>query len=156
MRPLRRTAPAPAFDPRRSPTPAPRTRPQSASSFPEIDCVRHLLPHGFADVAEWRSVQVGVGADRVLVTAGHIAEETYLRALAATLDVTFEPLDGVDRRTCPLPDAQLVHAQITGFLPLRIDGTITYVLAPRGIAARNLVRLLDASPELRARIRLVG
>lgn len=156
MRPLRRTAPAPAFDPRRSPAPAARPRPPSATSFPEIDCVRHLLPLGFADVAEWRSVQVGVRADRVLVTAGHIAEETYLRALAASLGVVFDPLDTTERRACPLPDSRLAQASVTGILPLRVEGALTWVIAPRGVAARTLVRLLGSRPALGSRIRLTS
>lgn len=155
-RPFRRAAPASAFDPRRSPAPAPRPRPAVESSFPEIDCVRHLLPLGFAEVAEWRSVQVGVGADRVLVTAGHIAEETYLRALANSLGVTFDPLDATERGACPLPDQRFAQASVTGILPLRSEGELTWVIAPRGLAARNLVRLLRWRPALCSRIRLTS
>ena len=155
-RPGRRAAPASSFDSRRAPWLAFRPKPAAPSSFPEIDCIRHLLPPGAAEVAEWRSVQVGVGADRVLVAAGHIAEETYLRALAASLGVAYETLDRRDRAACALPDERLAHAAVTGILPLRIGGELTWVIAPRGIAARTLTRLLAARPTLRSRIRIAS
>ncbi len=146
----------PAFDPRRILSPMARPRPVRATSFPEIDCVRHLLPLGFAEVAEWRSVQVGIGADRVLVTAGHIAEDTYLRALAAELGIPFEPLDDVGRDACTLDDGELAQATVTGFLPFYAEGKKVWALAPRGVAARHLLRLKNEHPATLSRFRLTS
>ena len=65
--------------------------------FPEIDCVRATLAPGVAEAAEQRAKRLGVGADRVLIAAGTIGEDEYLRALAAQFGATFEPLDGTPR-----------------------------------------------------------
>src|ERR1700675_813710 len=58
-----------------------------ASRCPEIDCVRSLLATNVIDAAECRAAALGVGADRVLITAGELSEEVYLHALAAALGV---------------------------------------------------------------------
>jgi hypothetical protein len=136
---------------------SPIARPSATpTSFPEIDCIRHLLPIGFAEIAEWRSVQVGLGADRVLIAAGHVAEETYLRALASSLRIGFEPLDDASREDCPLPDHKLPVAAVAGFLPLYVGGERCYVLAPRGLAARSLERMAQTEPATLARFRLTS
>jgi glycosyltransferase XagB len=118
----------------------------------EVDCVRHLLPRVFADMAEWRSHQIDVGADRVLITAGHMAEETYVTALAAKLGLQSDPVDHLAEEACPLRGEDLARAVIHGILPLRLSHQITYVLAPRGIASRRLIDLLKDFPELALRI----
>ncbi len=46
-----------------------------AGSCPEIDCVRSLLANDVIDAAERRAAALGVGADRVLITAGELSEE---------------------------------------------------------------------------------
>ena len=68
-----------------------------AGDCPEIDCVRSLLAANVIDDAEHRAAALGVGADRVLIAAGALSEETYLRALGDALGVEFEPLDGIPR-----------------------------------------------------------
>lgn len=119
---------------------------------PEIDCVRHLLPRGFAAVAEWRSDQVDVGADRVLITAGHMPEETYVTALATSLGLPSDTLYDFDEGACALRGNDLARAVIHGILPLRLSDQITYVVAPRGLAGRRLIDLLKNFPELSLRI----
>jgi hypothetical protein len=59
--------------------------------FPEIDCVRDVLPEHVVEAAVARAIALGTGADRVLIASEAIDEETYLRALADRLDVPFEP-----------------------------------------------------------------
>jgi len=44
----------------------------ASDAFPEIDCVRSILPAGVAAAAEQRAARLGVGADRVLIAAGTI------------------------------------------------------------------------------------
>jgi cellulose synthase/poly-beta-1,6-N-acetylglucosamine synthase-like glycosyltransferase len=131
---------------------APQTR-RPLSEFPEIECIRRHMPIRLLAAAERRARDVGVTLDRVLVTAGLISEETYLRRLAANLGFVFEPLDGVPRAHCPLDDARLLEAAATGLLPLRMGNELTLVVAPRGATTRRLTSLAR-SPELRARIRL--
>ena len=80
-----------------------------AGGCPEIDCVRSLLAADVIEAAECRAAALGVGADRVLIAAGRLSEETYLRALGDALGVEFEPLDGIPRGQCPLNDERLIE-----------------------------------------------
>src|SRR5205085_1718066 len=98
---------------------------------PEIDCVRHLLPGPTADMAERRSDRVGHGADRVLIASGQMREETFVRALAASLGVAFQYLDGMPRSACALTDDRLPSAATAGLLPLRLAGELVWVVARR-------------------------
>ena len=102
---------------------------------PEIDCLRGLLAADVLAEAEERAHVVGVGADRVLITAGAISEEDYLRRLADTLGLTFDTLDGVRREQCPVDDDRLIEAVAAGMLPLAAGGQLYLVVAPRGTAA---------------------
>src|ERR1700686_3462399 len=66
-----------------------------AGLCPEIDCARALLARDVIEAAEDRAAELGVGADRVLIAAGALSEDVYLRALGDALGVAFEPLDGM-------------------------------------------------------------
>jgi len=88
--------------------------------------------------AEARARSIRLGADRVLICADALTEEAYLTALAASLGTRFEPLDHVSRAACPLDDDQLIQAGATGLLPLREDGGIVWIIAPRCFTARRL------------------
>jgi cellulose synthase/poly-beta-1,6-N-acetylglucosamine synthase-like glycosyltransferase len=123
-------------------------------SCPELDCVRGWLSKRTVAAAEQRSEQVGAGADRVLISAGAIDEEIYLRLLADSLGIAFEPLDAVARSACPFDDERLVEAPATGFLPLNIGGDLQLVVAPRGISARRIIHLVRSRPELAKTFRL--
>jgi glycosyltransferase XagB len=124
-----------------------RTLPAAHSSvFPEIDCVRHLLPPGVIAAAERRARTLGLGADRVLICADSITEEAYLTALAEYLGTSYDLLDGVSRSDCPLDDNQLIQAAAAGFLPLRERGEIIWIIAPRGPAARRLADSRQSRP----------
>ena len=131
---------------------SPRT--DQPQSFPELDCLRGRLPTGLLAAAEARAAQLGLGADRVLIAAGDIDEETYVRALANALGATFEPLDEVTRAQCPLDDARLCESVAAGLIPIMIDGALRLVLAPRNVAARRLSQLAAQDPSWAMRFRL--
>jgi glycosyltransferase XagB len=117
-----------------------------ADGCPEIDCIRTWFAGDVIDDAACRAAARGVGADRVLIAAGALSEEAYLRAFAAALEVTFEPLDGTPRECCPLSDDRLIESAAAGMLPLAIDGELSLVVAPRATAARRILRLIEANP----------
>ncbi len=123
---------------------------------PEIDCLRGRLAAKAIDAAEDRATRIGVGADRVLITAGTVSEESYVRSLSRALGVDFEPLDGIARAQCPIDDDRLIEAGAAGLLPIESDGALSLVVAPRGTAARRIVRLLENYPNLKARFRLTS
>jgi len=100
--------------------------------------------------AEQRARAIGLGADRVLICADAMTEEAYLRALAASLDTTFEPLSSVARGDCPLDDDQLLQAAAAGLLPLVRDGVLTWVIAPRCLTARRLANAQPLPPPVRS------
>jgi len=126
------------------------------TDFPELDCVRHIVAPAVLSEAEARAEHVGVGADRALIAAGAIDEETYARALAAALGTGFEPLDTVARAQCPIGDARLIECAATGLLPVVIDGALSLVLAPRGIAARRITQLALNDPNWPKRFRFTS
>ena len=105
---------------------------------PELDCVRHLLPHRIVTAAEHRARSIGVGAERVLICAGAMTEEAYLTALASSLGTSYERFDGVSRADCPLSDDALIEAAAAGLLPLRQGRDVVWIIAPSGSMARRL------------------
>ena len=127
-----------------------------AGRCPEIDCVRSLLAADTIAAAERRAAALGVGADRVLIAAGELGEEAYLRALAAALGVAFEPLDDTPRALCPLNDERLIESAAAGMLPLAIGDELYLVVAPRGAAARRILRLIEENPARARRFRFTS
>jgi cellulose synthase/poly-beta-1,6-N-acetylglucosamine synthase-like glycosyltransferase len=119
-----------------------------ASVCPELACLRGVLPPRILAAAERRAQAIGLGADRVLITADAITEEAYLHALAACLGTSYEPLDTVTRADCPLDDHDLIQAATAGLLPLHRDGTLTWIIAPRCLTARNLADPRRPMPRL--------
>jgi cellulose synthase/poly-beta-1,6-N-acetylglucosamine synthase-like glycosyltransferase len=128
----------------------------AADGFPEIDCVRTLISPRVAKAAEERAARLGVGADRVLVAAGTLSDDVYLKALARSLGAGFETLDRIPRSTCPISDERLSEAAAAGLLPLEADGELYLVVAPRGIAARRIVAMIESDPALAARFRFTS
>ena len=129
---------------------------ESTALCRELDCVRHLVSADVLDAAQERADKIGTGADRVLIATGALDEETYLRALASSLGIAFEPLDGVARAQCPLADERLIEFAAAGLLPLESDDGLTVVVAPRGAAARRIIQLIDDNPAAAARFRLTS
>ena len=124
--------------------------------FPEIDCVRPLLAPELLAAAELRAEAVGVGADRVLIASGALAEETYLRALGAALDVEFEPLDGIARAQCPIDADRLIESAAAGLLPLTDGDDLCLVVAPRSTAARRIMGMIEGNPACARRFRFTS
>jgi cellulose synthase/poly-beta-1,6-N-acetylglucosamine synthase-like glycosyltransferase len=118
------------------------------SRCPELHCVRSRLGPALLAAAERRAARTGVGADRVLITGGLIDEEDYLHALGEWLGVGFEPLDGIERGCCPIDDARLIGTLATGILPLTDGDDFAFVVTPRGMAAHNLTRMIEANPAM--------
>jgi cellulose synthase/poly-beta-1,6-N-acetylglucosamine synthase-like glycosyltransferase len=121
---------------------------------PELDCVRGWLSEHTIDAAEQRALQVDTGADRVLVYAGVVDEDIYLRLLADSLGVAFEPFDDVPRAACPVDDERLIEAPAAGLLPLMAGGDLKLVVAPNGLSVRRIIHLVRSRPELAKSFRL--
>ena len=136
----RRGTPRPALN---YPEPPPQPSP-----CPEIDCLRALLPQSLLADAERRALSIGLGADRVLIYANAISEEAYLSALATSLGTSYVPLEHVTRAQCPLDDAKLIQAAVTGLLPLNQDGRTVWIIAPQGLVARHLANSQEAPGQL--------
>lgn len=126
------------------------------NDFPEVDCIRALLPAGLIADAQERAARLGIGADRVLTAGGWLSQDDYARALAEALGATFEPLDGMPRAFCPLADERLIEAARAGLLPLSIGDALCLVVAPRGTAARRIAALIQNDPALARRFRFTS
>jgi hypothetical protein len=135
---------------KREGAPAPLRAVPPRDAFAELDCIRDRLPPAAVAAAERRAIEVGVGADRVLVAAGIVTEDAYAHALAASLGLEFETFEGATRDSCPLDDGRLIEAAHSGLLPLIIGGAPTVVVAPR--SARHFVDYVRAHPRVRFRI----
>jgi cellulose synthase/poly-beta-1,6-N-acetylglucosamine synthase-like glycosyltransferase len=122
----------------------------------ELDCLRPVFAPILLRAAEARSRYIGVGADDVLIRSGVIDEDAYLRALSAHTGLAIDPLTTASRDDCCLPDHHLLRAAQHGLLPMRVDGELVWIVAPRGLTARQLCRFAAAHPSLRERIRLTS
>ncbi|MDC7986449.1 glycosyl transferase, partial [Rhodoplanes sp. TEM] len=98
--------------------------------------MRDRLSPAVIAFAERRAREIGTTADRVLVAAGVLSEDDYVRALARHIQVPFAPLGGLPRGASPLDDDALVDAAAAGMMPIRGDGALEAVVVPRGAAAR--------------------
>jgi hypothetical protein len=72
----------------------------------ELDCLRGHLPTSTLAQCERHATAIGVGADRVLIAAGAIAEDDYVAAFANWHGIPFEPLIHRPRAACPVSDAR--------------------------------------------------
>ena len=122
----------------------------------ELDCLRDAFPPSLLAAAERRSDQIGVGADQVLIQWGVISEEAYLDRLASHVGLDIETLDDISRNDCLLPDGHIHLIARHGILPIRRQGDLVYVSAPRGYTARRIVRLIAQYPSLVPRLRLTS
>src|SRR5262245_60528093 len=71
-----------------------RPAPPPRNAFPELDCIRNRISDGLLAAIERRAIEVGVSADRVLIAAGILDEDSYMMALAGWLGLEFETFDG--------------------------------------------------------------
>jgi cellulose synthase/poly-beta-1,6-N-acetylglucosamine synthase-like glycosyltransferase len=120
------------------------------SAFPELDCIRDKLPLRDIAMAEHRSIEIGVSAERVLIAAGIIDEDSYFRALSQWLGLDYETLDDRDRSSCPIDDKQLLEAAWAAMLPLVIKQQRYYVVAPGSV--RQWLRSMVLRPGERFRL----
>lgn len=121
-------------------TPQPNTEPAS-----ELACLRGVLAPAILKEAERSSRAIGVGADQILIQAGVIGEDAYLRRLASHTGMTIENFADMSRNDCPLGDDQLAYAAQHDVLPVRIHGKLEYICTPRGYTAPDQ-RSRDAVP----------
>lgn len=145
-------APAPVPTRREADQPSLRVR-QPLTPFPELDCIRHLLPVGVVAEAERRAREVGVGADRALISAGAMSEHDYIAALARHLGVPFETLEKTPREICPHDDERLLAAPAAGLLPLKKSAGLNIVVVPQRHGARRLC-MMNRAGDLPARLSL--
>src|ERR1044072_652022 len=129
-------------------------RASSRVDCPELACLRGWLSEHTIAEAHRRASAIGTGADRVLIGAGLLDEDIYLRLLAGSLGIAFDPLDATLRETCPLDDARLIEAPSAGLLPLNIGGELKLVVAPRDGSARRLIEIVRSHPDLAKQFRL--
>jgi cellulose synthase/poly-beta-1,6-N-acetylglucosamine synthase-like glycosyltransferase len=115
-----------------------------------------LLPPVISTWADWRASTLGIGADRAIVAAGFLEEESYLHAYAAAVGIRFEPLTHVRREHCPIDDDRLLAGMAAGILPLRIDDELVCVVAPRCLAARQMAQLVARTPDLQRHLRVTS
>lgn len=120
----------------------------------ELDCLRGVLAPDLLGWAERRSAATALGADQVLIRHGLIGEDAYLERLAARTGVEHETFASAKRSDCPLRDDQLHRAAQQGVVPLRLDGNLVWVIAPRSFTARRLCRFAADFPDHRHRIRI--
>lgn len=111
---------------------------QRHAAFPELDCVRGILPQAVIAAAERRAQAIGIGADRVLICADAITEDAYLHALASSLGTSYDRLDTLTRADVLLSDAELIRAAAAGLLPIREAGRTILIIAPSCWAAHRL------------------
>jgi hypothetical protein len=129
-------------------------RPQDIDRIaPELACLHGVLPPDVLHAAARRARELAIGAEQVLIHAGAIDEEAYLRRLAAQLGIGFTRLaarhDGAG-----LGVAQVAQATATGIVPLRTDGALRFAIAPRRFGARGLAELAARSAPLDGRLQL--
>lgn len=120
----------------------------------ELDCLRGRLPAALLQNAARRSRTLNVGADQVLIRDGLISETAYVQHLARHLGTSFDDLSDVGRGDCPLPDDDLPRIAQSGILPLKRNDALTWVIAPRALAARRLTRLAVTYPSLIGKMHL--
>jgi len=129
---------------------------QAAERAPELDCLRGVLSSVTLDTARRRGRDLRIGADRVLIQSGAIDEDAYLQHLAGYLGLVLQDFADLGRGDCALTDAQVPAAAAAGILPLRGDGGLVWVLAPRRLTCRTLCRFLEEFPQMRRRVQITS
>lgn len=122
----------------------------------ELDCLRGVLAPELLRWAVARGDATALGADRVLIRHGLIGEDAYLTRLEVQTGVKRETFATISRNDCPLRDDQLPRAAQQGVVPLRQNGDLVWVIAPRGYTTRRLCRFVMQFPDHRRRIRIAS
>lgn len=74
----------------------------------------------------------------MLIEWNVIGEDAYVRRLARHHGLAFEDFRDLGRADCLLTGRQFVYAAQTGILPVRIDGSLVWIIAPRHTTTRML------------------
>ncbi|MET0222532.1 MAG: glycosyltransferase, partial [Tardiphaga sp.] len=130
-------------------------RPQDVDhAAPELACLRGVLPPDVLAAAARRARELDISAEQVLIHAGAIDEEAYLRRLAAQLGIRFTRLAARHDGGGVLGAAGIAQAAATGIVPLRANGALNFAIAPRRFGARGLAELAARSAPLDRRLQL--
>ncbi|MDB5626778.1 MAG: glycosyl transferase, family 2 [Tardiphaga sp.] len=129
-------------------------RAKSQERASELDCLVGFLAMDLLRHAAERAGQLGVGADRVLIAAGDIAERIYLQKLAHHCGMAIETFDGRSRDDVLLDDRQLGYVGRLGIIRLGDGEDAIVVVAPQMFGARRLVELTARYPALASRLRV--
>lgn len=126
---------------------------RSATKLPlELEAVRHLVDPALLEAAARRADMLGVGGDEVLRAHGILHTDRIARAIAARLDLPYDPLDDDARSS-----ASVLGAALTGILRRRFKhGGSTITVAPRGKKIRELAAAIRENPDLRDVLRLTS
>ncbi|MGH8639819.1 MAG: hypothetical protein ACREUZ_22045 [Burkholderiales bacterium] len=109
--------------------------------------MRERLSLGIVAEIERRAIDLGIGAERVIVAADILDEETYLRALARHLGWEYEDFARRGRAACPLSDERLLLAARDGMVPFMTEGQVSVVVAPRSVP--HLLDYARTNPHIR-------
>ncbi|MBN8979842.1 MAG: glycosyltransferase [Rhizobiales bacterium] len=120
----------------------------------ELDCLKNVFAPDVLRAAERRGLDIGIGADQVLIRWGAISEEQYLRFFARHTGLNFETLAELDRSDCLLHDDELPNAACHGILPIEYRGKRNFIFAPTGYTARRIARLIARYPSVADRTRV--
>ena len=122
---------------------------------PELDCLIGILPAKMLRDAAVRARTLNTGADRVLIASGAIDDISYLEHFARHTGITIETF-GPDfpSHVALLRDDQMRYAAQSGLLPVRLGDATIFVIAPRHLTARNLMRALAEDPNMAAQFRI--
>ena len=118
----------------------------SACGRPELDCLRGVLAPGLLGAASARADELGIGADQVLIQWGVIDEGGLSAAAGASSRHRPRRLRARRRaatRRCATTRSR--SPRHPALMPLRQDGGLIWVLAPRGMTARTLCDPVRAS-----------
>ncbi len=107
-----------------------------APRFPEIDCLRSEIAPGTLAAAEDRAATLAVGADRVLIAAGTLSEEAYLRTLGKHLDQARRQ-SGEDLQQLQTTDTLADHHRARTINPVHLEDRLRNIQTNRANLAHG-------------------
>ena len=123
----------------------------------ELDCLIGFLPWTLLQDAAVRARDLDIGADRVLIAWGAIDEVTYLKRFARHTGIGIETFADLEiSNAVLLRDDQVRCAAKVGMLQIRRGDDLLLVIAPRRLAARELMRAIANDPGLLPNLRLAA
>ena len=139
------------------PRPGNDNRPGTPPPAAELDCLIGCLPWTLLQNAAARARDLDIGADRVLIAWGAIDEATYLTRFARHTGISIETFsDWGMSDAVSLRDDQVRSAAQAGLVQIRRGDDLLVVIAPRRLAARELMRAIANDPGLVPTLRLAA